>query len=53
MIFYEEILSSSCAVLQEKSGPKLESEMLCLRGDEGKFINAMEQKVYMTTFEQV
>ena len=37
---------------QEKAGPKLESETLCLRGDESKFINAMEQKVFMTTFEQ-
>ena len=38
--------------LQEKTGPKLESETLCLRGDESKFINALEQKVFMTTFQQ-
>ncbi|XP_076469031.1 protein MCM10 homolog [Babylonia areolata] len=37
---------------REKTGPKLESETLCLRGDESKFINSMDQKVFMATLPQ-
>ncbi|KAL8621332.1 hypothetical protein ACOMHN_053353 [Nucella lapillus] len=37
---------------QEKTGPKLESEILCLRGDESKYLNAMDQKVFLSTVVQ-
>nr|KAG5687342.1 hypothetical protein BaRGS_023776 [Batillaria attramentaria] len=34
---------------REKSGPKLESEILCIRGDEIKYLNSLQQKVYLNS----
>lgn len=35
------------SMLQERKGPKLPHEELCIRGDESKFIGAMNEKVYL------
>ncbi|XP_025108040.1 protein MCM10 homolog isoform X2 [Pomacea canaliculata] len=32
---------------KEKSGPKLDSEVLCLRGDEVKFLNSLHSKTFV------
>lgn len=34
---------------QEKTGPKLESETLCLRGDEIKYINSLNNQFFPNT----
>jgi len=36
-----------CSMHKEKSGPKLASETLSLRGDEMKFLGSLEQKVFL------
>lgn len=35
------------SMLQERKGPKLPHENLCIRGDEIKFIGSMNEKVYL------
>ncbi|KAK3104155.1 hypothetical protein FSP39_024878 [Pinctada imbricata] len=35
------------SMLQERKGPKLPHENLCIRGDEAKFLNSMDQKSYL------
>ncbi|XP_005108860.1 protein MCM10 homolog [Aplysia californica] len=39
------------SMYQEKSGPKLASETLSLRGDEVKYLNSLDQKVFLNTVE--
>ena len=34
-------------LFQERKGPRLPHEELCIRGDESKFIGAMNEKVYL------
>ena len=34
-------------ILQERSGPKLESEELSLRGNEQKYLGSLNQKSYL------